>query len=259
MKIAQIAPLFERVPPQLYGGTERIVSYLTEQLVTMGHEVTLFASGDSMTRATLVSCCDTALRLNEKVTDAIPYHVTQLEQVRERADEFDILHFHTDLLHFPLARQLERRAITTLHGRLDFPDLRPFFEYFTDAQVVSISNMQRQPLPSINWLATIYHGIPGERLTDFLTARQDYLAFLGRICPEKRPDLAIDIAREAGIRLRIAAKVDKVDIPYWNEVIKPMIGENADVDYIGEIGEYEKRFFLGNALAELDPENETGG
>jgi glycosyltransferase involved in cell wall biosynthesis len=210
-----------------------------------------------VTRATLVSSCDNALRLNDQVRDAAPYHLTQLEHVRERVDEFDILHFHTDLLHFPLARQLGRRAITTLHGRLDFPDLQPFFRCFTDVQVVSISNTQRQPLPSVNWLATIYHGLPREWLTDSLTARRGYLAFLGRICPEKRPDLAVKIARKAGIPLRIAAKVDRVDVPYWNEVIKPMIGKNTDVDYIGEIDEDEKKSFLGNALALLNPITHT--
>jgi glycosyltransferase involved in cell wall biosynthesis len=253
MKIAQIAPLFERVPPQFYGGTERVVFYLTERLLATDHKVTLFASGDSMTRAKLVSCCDEALRLNENVTDASPYHVIQLDQVQELADEFDIVHFHTELLHFPLARQLGRKAITTLHGRLDFPDLQPFFKYFSDVQVVSVSNAQRQPLPSVNWQGTIYHGLPSESLTGPSTAPRDYLVFLGRICPEKRPDRAIDIARTAGISLRIAAKVDKVDIPYWNGVIKPMIGENSGVDYIGEVDEGEKRILLRDALALLNP------
>jgi glycosyltransferase involved in cell wall biosynthesis len=266
MKIAQIAPLFERVPPQFYGGTERVVFYLTEQLLATGHKVTLFASGDSMTRAKLISCCDKALRLNENVTDASPHHVMQLDQVRELADEFDIVHFHTELLHFPLARQLGRKAITTLHGRLDFPDLQPFFKYFSDVQVVSVSNAQRQPLPFVNWLGSIYHGLPSEWPTGTSTTPrrlsrgqrsesivEDYLVFLGRICPEKRPDRAIDIARTAGISLRIAAKVDKVDIPYWNGVIKPMIGENSGVDYIGEVDEDEKRILLRDALALLNP------
>src|SRR5690606_15825733 len=211
MKIAQIAPLAESVPPRLYGGTERIVSFLTEELVRRGHEVTLFASADSLTSAELVSCTDRALRLDPGVRDPIPYHLMLLEEVRRRADDFDILHFHIDLLHFPLIRPIAHRTVTTLHGRLDLPDLVPFYQTFPEVPVVSISDSQRDPLPMANWVATVLHGIPIDRLLFRPVADGGYLAFLGRISPEKRPDRAIEIAARAGMPLKIAAKIDKVD------------------------------------------------
>jgi glycosyltransferase involved in cell wall biosynthesis len=253
MKIAQVSPPIERVPPHLYGGTERIVSYLTEQLVADGHEVTLFASGDSETRATLVACSEKALRLDPRVRDYTPHLLIQVEQVRQMADQFDVIHFHSDLMHYPLARQIGRKALTTLHGRLDFPDLVPFFKYFSDSQVVSISNAQRGPLPDLNYLATIPHGLPEHLLRFSPQARGGYLAFLGRICPEKRPDRAIEISGRAGIPLRIAAKVDRVDQAYWDELIKPLVAANPHVEYIGEIDETQKEAFLGDALALLNP------
>jgi glycosyltransferase involved in cell wall biosynthesis len=253
MKIAQVSPPIERVPPHLYGGVERIVSYLTEQLVANGHDVTLFASGDSETKAELVACCEKALRLDQAVRDYTPYFLIQLEQVRERIHKFDIIHFHTELLHYPLCRQIGKKAVTTLHGRLDFPDLAPFFSHFKDSQVVSISNAQRVPLPDLNYLATIYHGLPPELLRFSPKPQGGYLAFLGRICPEKRPDRAIEIATRAGLPLQIAAKVGRVDQAYWDEFIKPMIKANPHVEYVGEIDEKQKKSFLGNALALLNP------
>jgi glycosyltransferase involved in cell wall biosynthesis len=253
MKIAQISPPIERTPPHLYGGTERIVSYLTEQLVADGHEVTLFASGDSVTKAELVPCCSRALRLDKDVIDFTPYLVTQLEQVRQRAHLFDVVHFHTDLLHYPLSREIGKRAITTLHGRLDFPALAPFFEFFGESQVISISNSQRSPLPRLNYLATIQHGLPEDLLRFSPTAHGGYLAFLGRICPEKRPDRAIEIAKRADLPLLIAAKVDRVDETYWTDKIEPLVQANPNVKYIGEIDERQKENFLGDALALLSP------
>ncbi|MCK8786554.1 glycosyltransferase family 4 protein [Roseomonas sp. NAR14] len=253
MRIAQIAPLYERVPPKLYGGTERVVSYLTEELVRQGHEVTLFASGDSITKAKLVPCCDTALRLNPKVKDSLPYHVVQLEKVRQRASEFDVLHFHTDALHFPLFRGLAKRTLTTLHGRLDLPDLKPLYTEFPEFPLVSISHAQRWPMPPVNWVGTVPHGLPGDLLPFRPTGEGGYLAFLGRISPEKRPDRAIEIAARTGLPLKIAAKVDKADADYWSDVIKPMIERNPRVEFIGEINEHQKAEFLGNALALLFP------
>jgi glycosyltransferase involved in cell wall biosynthesis len=185
MKIAQIAPLSERTPPSLYGGTERVVSYLTEELVALGHDVTLFASGDSVTTAELVACCETGLRLTPGVENPLPYHVMQLEQVRSRADEFDILRFHTDLIHFPLARKPGNRTVTTLHGRLDLPDLLSFFTMFNDVPVVSISGAQRTPLPHAKWVGTVTHGLPKNLLPFRHEPSGGYLAFLGRISPEK--------------------------------------------------------------------------
>jgi glycosyltransferase involved in cell wall biosynthesis len=253
MKIAQIAPLVESVPPRLYGGTERIVSYLTEELVRQGHEVTLFASGDSVTAAKLVRCSDMALRLNPLVREPLPYHILMLEEVRARAAEFDVLHFHIDLLHFPLIREFADRTVTTLHGRLDLPDLVPFYKKFADVPVVSISRSQRAPVPPINWIGSVPHGLPRDHLPFVARPQGGYLAFLGRISPEKRPDRAIEIATRAGMRLRIAAKVDKADQAYWDELIAPMIAAHANVEFIGEIGESEKAEFLGNATALLFP------
>lgn len=253
MKIAQVSPPIERVPPHMYGGTERIVSFLTEQLVADGHDVTLFASGNSETKAKLIACCDKALRLDAAVKDYLPHLIIQMEQVREHASRFDIIHFHTDLLHYPLCRQIGKKAVTTLHGRLDFPDLVPFFKFFNDSQVVSISNAQRGPLPDLNYVATIHHGLPENLLPYSPKARGGYLAFLGRICPEKRPDRAIEISKRAGVPLKIAAKVDRVDQSYYDELVKPMIAANPHVEYIGEIDEKQKATFLGDALALLNP------
>jgi glycosyltransferase involved in cell wall biosynthesis len=253
MKIAQVAPPIERVPPRLYGGTERIVSYLTEELVRQGHEVTLFASGDSQTSAKLVSCCDLALRLNPAVKEMLPYHVLLLEQVRRRASEFDILHFHIDLLHFPMIQPYAERTVTTLHGRLDLPDLQSLYRAFDDVPLVSISYDQRRPMPPVNWVGTVYHGLPRDLLPFRSRAAGGYLAFLGRISPEKRPDLAIEIATRAGVPLKIAAKVDQVDEGYWQEVIEPRIKACPPVEYLGEIDEHEKADFLGNARALLVP------
>jgi glycosyltransferase involved in cell wall biosynthesis len=255
MKIAQVAPLFESVPPKFYGGTERIVSYLTEELVRQGHEVTLFASGDSKTSAELVRCCDMALRLNPAVKDPLPYHVLMLDEVRERADEFDVLHFHIDLLHFPLFKDIAGRVVTTLHGRLDLPDLKPFYTAYTDMPLVSISKHQRRPMPRrVNWVGNVYHGLPSGLLPFSANPKGDYLAFLGRISPEKGPDRAIEIAKQTGLPLKIAAKVDAADRTYWEVVIQPMLRQNAlNVEFIGEIGERQKADFLGNARALLFP------
>jgi glycosyltransferase involved in cell wall biosynthesis len=252
MRIAQVAPLAESVPPHLYGGTERIVSYLTEELVQLGHDVTLFATADSRTTAQLVGCVPTALRLDERVQDPLPHHLMMLEQVRERASEFDVLHFHIDLLHAPLLRTLPTPAVTTLHGRLDLPDLKPFYRAFSDMPLVSISDDQRQPLPGVGWIATIPHGLP-LNLLPFRPEPEGYLAFLGRISPEKRPDRAIEIAVRAGLPLRIAAKIDRADREYWHTTIEPMVTGNPFVEFVGEIDEEEKAEFLGNALALLFP------
>lgn len=254
MKIAQIAPLAESCPPRFYGGTERIVSYLTEELVRQGHDVTLFASGDSKTSAELVRCCDMALRLNPAVKDHLPFHIVMLDEVRRRAEEFDVLHFHIDLLHCPLIRDFADRTVTTLHGRLDLPDLKPFYATFPEIPLVSISQDQRRPLPDhLNWAGNVHHGLPRDLLPFNSEPAGDYLAFLGRISPEKRPDRAIEIAARAGMKLKIAAKVDKVDRRYWNDIIAPLIAAHPNVDYIGEIDEQQKAWFLGNARALLFP------
>ncbi|ADJ28468.1 glycosyltransferase family 4 protein [Nitrosococcus watsonii] len=251
MKIAQIAPLYERVPPRYYGGTERIVSYLTEELVNQGHDVTLFASGDSLTKAKLHPIGECALRLNSHYLDPLAHHIRLLGEVSNLAPTFDILHFHIDYLHFPLSRILRVPQLTTLHGRLDLPDLAPLYQAFPEMPVVSISNAQRHPLPFANWQATIYHGLP-ENLYDFHPQPGDYLAFLGRISPEKRLDRAIEIALRAGMEIRIAAKVDPVDEAYFQKRIKPLLTHPL-VSYIGEIGEREKNDFLGQAYALLFP------
>jgi glycosyltransferase involved in cell wall biosynthesis len=253
MKIAQVAPLTERCPPRLYGGTERIVSYLTEELVRQGHDVTLFASGDSRTAARLVRCCDMALRLNPAVSDHMPYHLVMMDEVRRRADDFDVIHFHVDLLHFPSMRALADRTLTTLHGRLDLPDLRPFYAAFPEMPLVSISDSQRRPMPVVNWAATVHHGLPRDLLPFSPRPKGDYLAFLGRISPEKRPDRAIAIAARAGLPLKIAAKVDNADRAYWDTAIAPLVARHDNVEFIGEIDETEKASFLGNARALLFP------
>ncbi|MCL2452993.1 MAG: glycosyltransferase family 4 protein [Alphaproteobacteria bacterium] len=251
MRIAQISPLAEAVPPRLYGGTERVVSWLTEELVRLGHEVTLFASGDSLTEARLVPCVSQALRL-AGVKDFTANNLVMLDKVRKRADEFDIIHCHVDMLQFPLFQAMPNKLITTLHGRLDLPDYWPIYEAYPHMPLVSISDNQRKPMPpDINWLATIHHGLP-EHVCPFNAAGGEYLAFLGRISPEKRPDRAIEIAKRSGILLKIAAKVDKVDLDYFNELIKPML-DHPLIDFIGEIDERQKCDFLGNALGLLFP------
>jgi glycosyltransferase involved in cell wall biosynthesis len=253
MKIAQVSPLIESVPPRLYGGTERIVSYLTEELVGLGHDVTLFASGDSITSAELATCCTRALRLDPTVSDILPHFMLMIDKVRERAKEFDVLHFHIDLYHFPLFKSLAARTLTSLHGRLDLGDLKPFYSRFGEMPLVSISNDQRKPLPHANFVTTVHHGIPADLHRPSLE-RGSYLAFLGRISPEKRPDRAIRIARAVGIPLKIAAKVDKVDEDYFRNDILPLIN-GPGVEFIGEINEREKTKFLGEAAALLFPVN----
>jgi glycosyltransferase involved in cell wall biosynthesis len=253
MKIAQIAPLFESVPPRLYGGTERVVSYLTEELVKQGHRVTLFASADATTSAELVPCTPCALRLDDATRDPIPRFVLMLEKVRERADDFDVLHFHIDYLHFPLFRSRSARILTTLHSRLDLPDHSEFYLRFPEMPLVSVSNAQRRPLRRANFAATVYHGLPLDLHRPTFDARGDYLAFLGRLSPEKRPDRAIAIARAVGMPLRIAAKADKVNEGcYFREVISPLLQEPG-VEFIGEIDERTKTEFLGHAAALLFP------
>jgi glycosyltransferase involved in cell wall biosynthesis len=256
VKIAQVSPLFESVPPKFYGGTERVVSYLTEELVRQGHQLTLFASGDSMTAAELVPGCAQALRLNPGVRDHLPYHIMMLEQLRQRADEFDVIHFHIDLLQYPMMNELSGRALTTLHGRLDLPDLAGFYVTFPDYPLVTISNSQQSHLPPLARVRTVYHGIP-RNLLRFHPEGGDYLAFLGRISPEKGPDAAVRIAVKAGMPLKMAAKIDKADQSadqsYWENVIRPMIDANPSVEFVGEIGEKEKAEFLGNAAAVLFP------
>jgi glycosyltransferase involved in cell wall biosynthesis len=250
MRIAQIAPLTESVPPRLYGGTERVVSFLTEALVEMGHEVTLFASGDSKTTANLESVWPTALRFDKSLRDPIAPHMTQMERVCREAGGFDVLHSHLDYWMFSLLTRSGTPAVTTLHGRLDLPELAAMYD-LTQAPVVSISDAQRKPLPNANFVRTIYHGLPVDLLTP-QKVKPSYLAFLGRIAPEKRPDRAIAIARAAGIPLKIAAKVDRVDQEYFDTVIKPML-DGPGVEMIGEIGDAEKPAFLSGAHALLLP------
>jgi glycosyltransferase involved in cell wall biosynthesis len=251
MRIAQVAPLYESVPPKYYGGTERVVSYLTEELVHQGHEVTLFASGDSVTKANLVAACRRSLRLNKHCVYQLSHQILMLEHVFQRAAEFDIIHFHVDYLHFPLSRRQPITHVTTLHGRLDIPDLGPLYQEFRDMPVISISNVQREPLPWANWQATVYHGIPAD-MYRFREEPGRYLAFLGRISPEKRVDRAIEIAKRVQIPLKIAAKVDPVDKRYFKREIEPLLGDPL-VEHVGEIGDGEKNEFLGNACALLLP------
>jgi len=251
MRIAQVAPLYESVPPKLYGGTERVVSYLTEELLAQGHEVTLFASGDSQTTARLIPACPRALRLNPNCVDQLAHHYVMLEEVLAHADEFDIVHFHVDYLHFPLSRIANLPQVTTLHGRLDLPDLIPLYRKYDDMPVISISNSQRRSLGFANWVGNVYHGLPKGRLTPGDGAGE-YLAFLGRISPEKRADRAIQIACETGMPLKIGAKVDRVDREYYECKIKPLLAK-PNIEYIGEITEDQKPEFLGNAYALLFP------
>lgn len=251
MKIAQIAPLFESVPPKMYGGTERVVSYLTEELVKQGHQVSLFASGDSVTKARLVKACSSSLRLSKSIDDPVAYHIIQMEQVREMMNDFDVLHYHTDYLHFPFSQNNSLPHITTLHGRLDLPHLKDVYQKFSNVPVVSISNSQRFPLPMAQWVRTVYHGLP-EELYPMGSGNGGYLAFIGRISPEKRADRAIQIAVKAGMPIKIAAKIDKVDVEYFENEIKHLM-DHPLVEFIGEIGDSEKADFLGNAKALLFP------
>ena len=253
MRIAQIAPLYERVPPQFYGGTERSVSYLTEELVQQGHDVTLFASGDSKTSAKLVPCCKMALRLDPSVKNPLVYHIIMLEEVRQRIDQFDVLHFHIDILQAPLIRDIADCTVTTQHGRLDLPDLIPFYGMFRELPLVSVSNDQHKYLRHANWVGTVHHGLPRDLLPFQPNAAGRYLAFLGRISPEKGPNRAIEIAARAGMPLEIAAKVDRVDQTYWDEIIQPMVEAHSNVEFIGEIDERDKAAFLGEAAALLFP------
>jgi glycosyltransferase involved in cell wall biosynthesis len=250
MKIAQIAPLYESCPPRLYGGTERVVSYLTEELVRLGHDVTLFASGDSITGAALDPGCVSSLRL-ANCQDPLVYHLAMLHRVGQRAAEFDILHFHTDYLHFPLFAGMAGKTLTTLHGRLDIPDLPVMMRQFEMMPLVSISEAQRRPMTWANWHDTVHHGLP-EQLYRHRGGEGGYLAFLGRMSPEKGVDRAVEIARRSGWRLRLAAKVDPLDELYFERKIKPLL-QDPQVDFIGEIGEVDKNAFLGDAAALLFP------
>jgi glycosyltransferase involved in cell wall biosynthesis len=252
MRIAQISPLHEAVPPKLYGGTERVVSYLTEELVALGHDVTLFASGDSATSARLEAMVPRALRLDPAIRDPIAPHIVMMERIRRMADAFDVIHFHNDYYPFSLFSRQKTPWVTTLHGRLDLMELQPVFDTFPNVPLISISNSQRRPLPQANFIGTVLHGLPENLLTPQPDVTPSYLAFLGRICPEKRPDIAIRIARRCGIPLKIAAKVDKADEEYFEEVIRPMLREPG-AELIGEINEAQKPDFLSGAIALLMP------
>jgi len=252
MKIAQIAPLAESVPPKLYGGTERVVSYLTEELVRLGHDVTLFASGDSETTAKLVAAAPRALRLDPTVKDPLAPLALMLERVRAMAHEFDILHFHIDHVHLPVFRPLARKTVTTMHSRLDLPELAPLYREFGDMPLISISTAQRKPLAFANWVGTVHHGLAREVCPFNPAPRGGYFAFLGRVSPEKGLDRAIEIARRAGARLRIAAKIDTADQEYFQTRIVPRLAEPG-IEFIGELNEAHKPAFLGNASALLFP------
>ncbi len=251
MRIAQISPLTEAVPPKLYGGTERVISWLTEELVALGHKVTLFASGDFVTSARLEPMWPTALRLDGSVRDPNALHMSMIEQIAQRAREFDLLHFHLDYYPFSVMSRQSTPFLTTLHGRLDLPEHGPVFSTFPTIPLVSISNAQRRPAPNANWIGTVYHGMP-EDLLKPVPANPSYLAFLGRISPEKRVDRAIRIAERCGLPLKIAAKVDAADHDYFEEMIKPLLSK-PNVEFIGEIADSQKSEFLSNAFALLVP------
>jgi glycosyltransferase involved in cell wall biosynthesis len=251
MRIAQVAPLYESVPPKLYGGTERVVSWLTEELVRLGHDVTLFASGDSMTKAQLVPIGAESLRMNGHCRDPLVYHMLMVERVRQQREQFDLIHFHIDYLHFAVSRCAKLPNVTTLHGRLDLEDLKPVYREYREMPVVSISDAQRNPLPFAHWQGTVHHGLP-PGLYEPRFEKGNYLAFLGRTSPEKGLDEAIAIARLAGVPLKIAAKVDAVDREYFESEIKPLLADPL-VEFLGEIGYGEKKDFLRNAMALLFP------
>ena len=253
MKIAQVPPLYEAVPPKLYGGTERVVAHLTDALVDLGHEVTLFAAADAETRARLIPVRDQSIRLDPAPFKSdLAAHMTMLSEVLRRADDFDVIHFHTDMIHFPFFSRLADKTVTTLHGRLDLKDLPDVYERWPEFGLVSISDDQRRPLPLANWKATVHHGMPAD-LYRFAPRSQGYLAFLGRISPEKGPDRAIEIATKLGKPLKMAAKIDVQDRPYWDTVIRPMVEANPLVEFVGEIGDHQKSAFLGGAEALLFP------
>jgi glycosyltransferase involved in cell wall biosynthesis len=253
MKIAQVTPLYEAVPPKLYGGTERVVAHLTDALVDLGHEVTLFASAEAHTRARLIPVRDQAIRLDPApLKSDLAAHMTMLSEVLARADDFDVIHFHTDMIHFPFFERWADKTVTTLHGRLDMKDLAEVYERWPRFGLVSISDHQRRPLAFANWQATVHHGMPAEQYR-FSPSSDGYLAFLGRISPEKRPDRAIEIATRLGRRLKMAAKVDAADKVYFETRIKPMIEGNPLIEFIGEIGDHQKSEFLGGADALLFP------
>lgn len=253
MRIAQVAPLYESVPPRLYGGTERVVSWLTEELVDQGHEVTLFASGDSETRARLIPACPRALWRDGQCQDPLPHHVRLMELVFEDVSRFDVIHFHTDFLHFPLVRRHGCPSVTTLHGRVHVADQGPLFAAYPDVPLVSISDDQRRPTPDASWQATVYHGMPRD-LHTFQPRPGNYLAFLGRLSPEKRVDRAIEIARLAGMKLKIGAKMYSEERSYFHQAIEPLLKEsNSFVEYLGEVGGAAKDELLGNAAALLFP------
>src|ERR1700730_7678152 len=253
MRIAQVAPLYESVPPQLYGGTERVVSYLTETLVEMGHEVTLFASGDSVTQARLVAACPRSLWHSPDCRETLPHHVREMEMVFEDVSRFDVVHFHTDYLHFPLLRKNKCKSITTIHGRLHSADLKSLFAEYEEVPLVSISDNQRLPLPEANWLATVYHGLP-RGLHTFQIRPDNYLAFLGRISPEKRLDRAIEIALLSGRQLKVAAKIYPEEREYFAKVIETLLEQSHSfVEFVGEVGGREKDEFLGKAAALVFP------
>ncbi|MBW8758176.1 MAG: glycosyltransferase family 4 protein [Burkholderiales bacterium] len=251
MRIAQVAPLFESVPPPGYGGTERVVSYLTEALVDLGHDVTLYASGDSRTRARLIPIVERGLRLDPRQPDWLPWHTLMLDRVFTDAPDFDVIHFHVDFLHYPLVRRSPSPCLTTLHGRLDLPDLGPLHRHFREQGLVCISNSQRLPLAGARFLATVHHGLP-EALYRFHPRVGDYFAFVGRISPEKRVDRAIRVAQAAGVPLRIAAKVDRVDQAYFEREIRPLLADPL-IHFEGELCEDDKDEFIGNARALLFP------
>ena len=251
LRIAEVSPLFESVPPRLYGGTERVVSFLTEELVAEGHDVTLFASGDSCTQAELVACAPRALRLDDAVVDPLAHHVRMVDDVYRRAEDFDVIHFHIDYVHFPLSCRVDIPHVTTLHGRLDVADLPPLYRTYADEPVISISDAQRDPLPHAHWVGTVHHGLPPDQLV-FQPGPGKYLAFLGRISPEKRVDRAIAIAKRLGMPLRIAAKIANADREYYEQKVKPLMNTSL-VEFMGEIDERDKGPFLGGATALLFP------
>jgi glycosyltransferase involved in cell wall biosynthesis len=253
MRIAQVAPLYESVPPRLYGGTERVVSYLTEGLVELGHEVTLFATADSETKANLIAPCEQALWQDENYREWLPYELRSMELVFKDLSHFDVIHFHTDYIQFPFLRRQPCANITTMHGRLHAPDLKPLFDEYAEMPLISISHDQRRSVPNANWKATVYHGLP-RNLHRLHEGAGEYLAFLGRISPEKRLDRAVAIARQAGMKLKVAAKVYEQERDYYEREIVPLLDESRSwVEFVGEVGGQEKDEFLGNAYALLFP------